>query len=249
MALWAKLKSSLSRAWVDRTRLKIADEDKVLFFIKDEGLQIQKLKVQNISIGGIGLLASDFPNAELSRNIEGELRIVSNNKPDNVSPSSTFKILASIVHKTETTVGLRFNSITPELEFALEQYFKVELLGSRLSLVDKKFLKTENDILPIWLTDGRSNEIYILAEKNGAISFHLSFLGHYVEGAKDKKIRVGQITNKVDSEDLNRYKASDLIEMSPKAEETSLRLARDFVSNARGIDAGIMAQVLLALKA
>ncbi|WP_448980043.1 hypothetical protein, partial [Klebsiella pneumoniae] len=94
------------------------------------------------------------------RNIEAELRIVSTIKNDHVPQASTFKLSATVVHITATTVGLRFNTISPDLQFALEQYFKAELLGSRLNLVDKKFLKAENGILPTWLTDGRANEIY-----------------------------------------------------------------------------------------
>ncbi len=249
MAFWAKLKSTLSRAWVDRTRLKVADHEKIFFFIKDEGLEIKKLTVQNISVGGIGLLASEFPNADLSRNIEAEMRIVSHARIENIPQSSTFKISATVVHITATTLGLRFSTVSPELEFALEQYFKAELLGTRLNLVDKKFLKAENDILPIWLTDGRANEIYILADKSGIINFHLGFLGHYIEGEKGKKLRVGQITESSDSERMNRYKGSELIDMNPQAEETSIRLARDFVTNAHGIEPLILEELLSMLKA
>ena len=249
MAFWTKLKSTLSRAWVERTRLKVADHDKIFFFIKDEGREIKKLTVQNISVGGIGLLASEFPNADLSRNIEAEMRIISHSRNENIPQSSTFKISATVVHMTATTVGLRFNMVSPELDFALEQYFKAELLGTRLNLVDKKYLKAENDILPIWLTDGRANEIYILADSSGIINFHLGFLGHYIEGEKGKKLRVGQITESNDSERMNKYKGSDLIDMSPKAEETSVRLARDFVLNANGIEPAVREELLSLLTA
>lgn len=233
---------------MDRTRLKVEDHEKIAFVIKDEGLQIQKLSVQNISVGGIGLLVSHFPNADLSRNIEAELRITSQTRAENIPLSSTFKISATVVHITATTVGLRFNTVSPELEFALEQYFKAELLGTRLNVVDKKFLKTENDILPIWLTDGRANEIYILADKTGILNFHLGFLGHYIEGEKGKKLRVGQITQSTNGERSNKYKGSELIDMTPKAELTSVRLARDFVANAKGIEASLLEELLGMLK-
>jgi hypothetical protein len=248
MAFWAKLKSTISGAWVDRTRLKIADHDKISFFIKDEAREIQKLNVQNISVGGIGLLREDFPNADLSRNIEAELRIVSTSKNDHTPNSSTFKIRATIVHISEKTVGLRFDMVTPEFEIALEQYFKAELLGSRLNMVDKKYLKAENNIFPTWLTDGRANEIYILADKSDVLSFHLAFLGHYIEGEKNKKLQVGQIADSSDSGKMNRYKESDIIAMAPKAQETSLRLARDFVLNAKGIEPVLIEQILSMLK-
>lgn len=244
MAFWAKLKATMTRAWVERSRLKIADEEKISFYIKDETRKIQKLKVQNISLGGIGLNRADFPNADLSRNIEAELRIESDKVSENVSSTASFKVLATIVHISETTVGLRFNMITPEFEMALEQYFKAELLGAKLNLVDKKYLKPENNILPIWLTDGRNNEIYILADKSGILNFHLNFMGHYVEGEKDKRVRVGHI---IQTEKSQINKGSDLISMDPQVHKSSLSLARDFVSNARGIETPIQNELLKML--
>ncbi len=248
MAFWTKLKTTLARAWVDRSlRLKIADPEKISFYIKDESLEIKKLNVQNISCGGIGLLMSDFPNAGLGRIIEAELKIISSIQSNNSQKYATFKVRATIVHVSETTVGLSFSQVSPEFENALDQYFKVELLGTKLNLVDKKFLRPENNIYPIWLTDGRDNEIYILADKDEIISFHLCFLGHYIEGDKNTSVRVGQIAEPMSEDTFKKYKSTDVIEMTPRAQQSSLRLARDFVTNAKGVSPDILQALLSRL--
>ena len=248
MVFWTKLKTTLARAWVDRSlRLRIADPEKISFYIKDESLEIKKLSVQNISSGGIGLLLADFPNAGLGRNIEAELRIMSSLQSNNTQKFATFKVHATIVHVNESTVGLSFSQVNPEFELALDQYFKAELLGTKLNLVDKKYLRPENNIIPLWLTDGRDNEIYILADKSGIISFHLCFLGHYVEGDKESAIRVGQIAATMSEDSIKKYKASDVIEMTPRAQQSSLRLARDFVTNAKAVPPEILKELLSKL--
>ncbi len=248
MAFWAKIQSTLARAWVERdNRLRIADPEKIFFHIKDESLEIKKLHVQNISTGGIGLLPSEFPNAGLGRSIEAELRIESNSSADESPKSSTFKVNAIIVHVGVATIGLRFSQVSSALEVALEQYFKAELLGTQLKVVDKKYLKAENDIIPLWLTDGRENEVYILADNAVILGFHLCFLGHYIEGDKTGAVRVGQITAPTNEDTNKGYTESEVIEMTPRVQQISLRLARDFVSNAKGIPPPLMKALLSRL--
>ncbi len=246
MSFWAKIQTTLARAWVERdNRLRVADHEKITFHIKDESLEIKKLRVQNISTGGVGLFPSEFPNAGLGRNIEAEIRISGGSHTNDVQRTATFKIHATIVHVGESTIGLRFTQVHHEFEAALDQYFKVELLASKLTLVDKRYLKAENDIIPLWLTDGRENEVYILADKTNILGFHLCFLGHYIEDDKAGGIRVGQITAPTPENTAPGYSSSEVIEMTPRAQQLSLRLARDFVSNVKGIPPDLM-RVLLS---
>ena len=247
MAFWAKIQSTLARAWVERdNRLRVADPEKITFHIKDESLEIKKLRVQNISTGGVGLLPSEFPNAGLGRNIEAEIRISGGSHGDS-QKSSTFKINATIVHVAESTIGLRFTQVSSAFEAALDQYFKAELIGTQLKIVDKRYLKAEGDILPLWLTDGRDNEIYILADNAVILGFHLCFMGHYIEGDKTGGVRVGQMTATTHEDTIRGYSESEVIEMTPRVQQISLRLARDFVSNAKGVPPELMKALISRL--
>jgi hypothetical protein len=234
MGFWKKIQDRLERLPTEREpRLRVHDQDKISFFI--EGRE-NKLKIENISSGGIAIPRAEISTAQLDQTILGEI-LVSEEK-------HAFPVEAKVVHLSSHTIGMSFDLKTKELAGALSQYFRAEMLGARLRLVDKKYLKTPQNGEPLWLTDGHENELYVVFNEAGILSFHMSFLGHYVEGSLNKRTLVGQLAAKTQDRKQNMQSESDLIIFNDDAREETLMLAREYVMNAAGIPAVRLEQLL-----
>ncbi len=234
MGFWKKIQDRLERLPVEREpRLRVLDQNKISFFI--EGRE-NKLKIENISSGGIAIPRAEISTAQIDQSILGQLSIA--------EEKESFAVEAKVVHLSTNIIGMSFKLQTRELTKALSQYFRAEMLGARLRLVDKKFLKTPQNGEPLWLTDGHDNELYVVFNQDGILNFNMSFLGHYIEGALNKRTLVGQLAAKTQDRKQNMQSESDLIVFNDDAREETLKLAREYVMNAAGIPAVTLEQLL-----
>ena len=235
MSWWQKLQGKKSRLAVEReARLRVIDQNKVSFLIKPN----QNVEIQNISSGGIAIPRTTLFNAEVGQIISGEL---------NFLKRQSFNLQAKVAHLSSSTIGMSFNEQTAELAIALNQFFRAEMVGARLRLVDKKYLKVPQNGEPLWLTDGQENELYVVFDQSGILSFHMTFLGHYVEGGPDKKLVVGQVAKGSEDRKQNMQAESELITFNDSARASTLQLAREYVMNAAGIPAARLEQLLKLL--
>jgi hypothetical protein len=233
MGIWKKIQDRLERLPVEReARLRVLDQDKISFFI--EGRE-NRLKIENISSGGIAIPRSEISTAQIDQIISGQILI---------SDEEAFALEAKVVHLSTYIIGMSFRLETRELSKNLAQYFRAEMIGARLRLVDKKYLQTPQNGEPMWLTDGHDNELYVVFNKEGILNFHMSFLGHYIEGSMGKRTLVGQLAAKTQDRKQNMQSESDLIIFNDDAREETLKLAREYVMNAAGIPAGRLEQLL-----
>ena len=106
----------------------------------------------------------------------------------------------------------------------------MEICGLQLKKIDPKFLKQVPNGQIVWFTDGNANEVYFLMDKNGVQEFHLTFLGNYVEGGRNKALRAGYVVEEFDVKQTT-HKGSDLLEMGPGIENEVLFLGIQLVEN------------------
>ena len=196
----------------------------------------RKLLLSNISSGGFGVLdhGGVYSPNEI---IPGVLEIDKN----------AFELQAQVRHITPRFAGLEFVKPQRTLVEAIENFFRLEFVALRLRLVDPAYLQTDPRGRVVWLTDGQQNEVHAIVGKNGLIEFHLSFLGHHVQGTTDKGVRIGSIS---ESEATTPgHKGATLIVENAFAAKDILRLALIFVSHASDVPEHVRKLIVERIKA
>lgn len=205
-------------------RILLQPLHRITFREKESG---QHLGLGNLSGGGMGLLHQNDPRLRLDATIGGLLTI----------DKDEFEIEARVRHIGSVLAGCEFRNAhdpsDPErvrLRRSIENYFRVEILALNLRPVDPAYLKQDPRGATHWLTDGRQNEVYCVTDSEGVVAFHLSFLGHYVEGARGKATSGGAIVE-TSTEERPGHKGSALLDLSRHLDPETRALAKSFVQN------------------
>lgn len=160
-------------------RVRLTEKHQVKF-IHSSG---RELPLANVSIKGMAVCREQNDGYAAGNNILGKMLV------DNDS----FNVDAKIRFVSNAVAGCEFMGETIGLRQAIERYFRVEILGLNLRPVDKAFLKPDPAGEVSWFTDGRQNEVYCVTDDDGIVSFHISFLGNYIEGGRTKPLCSGYI--------------------------------------------------------
>lgn len=208
-----------------RPRVRITALHRILFQWAKSGSE-QPTALGNISTQGMGLLRADAPDAARGEWVEGRL-IVSNDE---------FRVSGEVRHLSDSIVGCRFNGSFDELSLAIERYFRIEICALRLKQVDEAYLKKDPAGRVSWFTDGRQNEVYFVTDDSGIRSFHVSFLGNYIEGGRGKLLRCGHIIEDAPDQ-ATKHKGSALLDLSPETSDEVLKMSHLLIANLEKIPA------------
>jgi hypothetical protein len=222
MSLFKKLfkketpKETISRA----VRVALSPLHRILFHRKTD-TSVQEEKVGNVSKTGMGIVYHPGLDA-LSPGIRvtGELEL----------DGKGFEVEAEVRHITRNILGCRFIGEPTELALAVQEYLRGEILGLSLQPVGVENLAQPDEGTPEWYTDGDNNELYFVKSPEGILSFHITFLGSYLEGGVDKKLRFGYIVNEGEGESV-LYKGSNLIHFEPEIPGGTDELAATIIQN------------------
>jgi hypothetical protein len=188
------------------------------------------LDVANISSGGMAIFHREDSLFQVGGQVRG---IISIDKDE-------FAIEARIRHIFGILVGCQFNHIAKQelpndeytrLKRAVENYFRIEVLALSLHPVSPAFLKHDERGVSHWVTDGRQNEIFAVMDEKGMVTFHLSFVGHYVEGGRGCALQAGLVHERGHHERPG-HKVAAMLDLSRAPDAETLRLALSFVQNA-----------------
>jgi hypothetical protein len=140
--------------------------------------QPSNFHVANISIGGLGILVegSDHP---IGQAFDATLRI----------GKESFSIRLLERYKNSSFMGCQFENPTPELRAAIERYFEVEVLATRLSRVETNQGERANKVI---FFHGKNNCELLINERDDQISyFNVIVLGNSIEVIPEKGVAVG----------------------------------------------------------
>jgi hypothetical protein len=213
IAGWDKVIKKQQREFVDRQpRFSIRPLHRVVFHCQLENKR-HLLTVSNISKSGIGLLRRQFHDVEIGTTLQGEVEINGNG----------FPIEALVRHRTESVIGCQFKGSLSELSQAVHEYFRIEILALMLNPVSEAYLKPVSSGRAAWFTDGQHNELYFVFDDRGILKFHLSFLGNYIEGGREDRVRCGYIIED-SSAGMNKYKGPPILDLKDSASAEMLQL-------------------------
>ncbi|MCM2281047.1 MAG: hypothetical protein NDI61_04290 [Bdellovibrionaceae bacterium] len=193
-----------------------------------------QVPISNVSTRGMGLLRPQLGELNVGDGLKGELEINQN----------VFGIEGLVRHLSEAVVGCEFMGPMDDLGRAVEEYFRIEICGLKLNRVDETFLKKDPAGKVAWFTDGGQNEVYFVSDRDGILSFHVSFLGNYIEGGRSKILRCGHIID--EAPNATKHKGSNLLDLAPDVSEEVLKLGHLLVDNVEKMPAE-QAQMLKAL--
>lgn len=220
MSFLKRLFSGNKPAQVPRApRIKVGVLHRVAFR-PTPGREGSPLLLSNISTRGMGLLRRG-DTISVGQKLKGNLEI---NK-------ESFDLEAEVKHQTAMTLGCEFQGSFDAVSRAVEEYFKLEICALKLNKVDEAYLKRDPAGQVTWFTDGKQNEVYLVSDSNGVASFHLSFLGNYVEGGRGKVLRAGHIVE----DDRMNYRGSDMLELTADVSDQILAHGRTLVANVGGL--------------
>lgn len=199
--------------------------------------QKQEWKVGNISTTGAGLLIDKTSGPPVGQNLNGQLEIEGKRHP----------IETEVRHHTGKILGCRFLGEFAAIRQAIEGYLNAEILALKMNRIDPSILAPHPAGQVHWFTDGRANEVHYVMKESDLVSFHISFLGSYLEGAPDGDIRFGQIVDERNNVKPG-HKSSNLIEFFNELPDEAVPLAIRIISNLQGISESERELLLRCLK-
>lgn len=227
MSFLKKLFGGDSKADRDRVarqpRVKIGPLHRIEFVPKGK----PRVRLSNVSTQGMGLMRADLEGAQAGDAIAGDLKVGERSYP----------VSATVRHASSVVIGCQFADVAQPLARAIEDYFKIEILGLKLRRMNPQYMKADPEGAPSWYTDGGSNELYFVSSGGAIRRFHMSILGNYVEGGEKKPVRTGHVLDERE-EGARIAKAASLVDLSPEASRQAIELARQLIRNVEELEAG-----------
>ncbi len=188
------------------------------------------LELANISSGGMAIFHREDPALKVDGQLRGIISIDKDEFAIEARIRHIFGILAGCQFGNESDQGLPKDEYT-RLKRAVENYFRIEVLALSLHPVSAAFMKKDERGISHWVTDGRQNEVYCVMDGQGMVVFHLSFVGHYVEGGRGVPLQAGLVHER-GHHDGPGHKVAAMLDLSREPAAETLRLALTFVQNA-----------------
>lgn len=192
----------------------------------------------NISTKGMGILFDSTGKFKLGDDWGGKLSI----------NESAFDVEGKVRHVSPTMTGFEFTSPTIPLRDHIREYLKVEISAVQLRPVAEAYLKPDPRGRINWFTDGKQNEFYAISDDKGLVAFHMSFLGHYLEGARGERVRGGMVRDDGDSEETSHHKSSDLVDLGSELAPDLAQLAARFLQNIEKLSPDLRNDVLRSIQ-
>lgn len=195
---------SLFRQWIFRSpRIWIRSSHKIYLRCR-RGSSWIEFNVVNVSTEGVCLVHLGPAGYVVGVHLHGEL----------ILENRTYVTELDVVWTKYSFLGCRFSGDSGGLQAAIREYFRVELLGLKLSPINRKFLKTDHRGEVYWYSDGIDNELYFVvkdADTHGIqiVYFAMSFWGHFLEWSPNHLLGYGIIESR--GEPLGLAKYSDVI--------------------------------------
>ncbi len=196
------------------------------------------LELNNISTGGMAICRDDHEGVWQKDGVVSGLLKVDRDE---------FPVSARVRHVTQLIAGCEFVDPPAGLTHAIEAYLRVEILALNLRKVDPGYMKKDARGEALWFTDGRQNELFCVVDASGLVAYHVSFLGNYFEGGRDKKVKGGLINE--DAEESRQHKGSALIDMNRALSPEMVRLAKSFVQNVEQLPLAVRESIAAHLEA
>lgn len=217
-------------------RVSLTPLHRIVFIEKARGV---KAHLTNISTTGFAVLRSDIESSTgsssgsssgLSQESEAKWTLGETHSGAIAIEKNEFEVELRVRHLSSVLAGCEFTgteNIT--LKRAIEVYLRIEILALTLRKVNDAYIKPDPRGKSHWYTDGRQNEVFIVVDEEGVVSFNMSFLGNYVEGNRGQAPRVGSLSDEGITE--KGQKGSTLIEVSRRPTGNTLNLALTFIRN------------------
>lgn len=211
-------------------RVALTPLHRIVFMPMEDKLPHGGAKVANISTTGMAILRGVTGKMETGDHLDLNWVLDGTCKGIVVIDKEVFDVVLHVRHLSPIIAGCEFQETeNMVLKRAIEAYLRVEILALTLRKVNEAYIKPDPRGKSYWFTDGRQNELFVVVDNEGVLSYHMSFLGHYVEGGRDQSPRVGGLND----QGVTPFgqKGATLIEVSRKPSGNILNLALTFVRN------------------
>lgn len=231
---WFGLAGSSDRQQVQRAqRVRLKPLHQVVF-VEKRG---DAVGVVNISTSGMALAATDLTKAvgkttvAAGNELSGRIRFGSDDAETRFS----------IVHVGDEIIGCRFVEPAAALTGRIQSYLEYELKAISVRRIRSDVLAQQPGVEQLWFTDGVANELFVSRAGDEIRHFHISFLGHYVEGGTDSRLRFGIVLAPNASGAL--YKGSDLIRYVDTIDDQLSVLMHRFLEAIPELDSTLREQI------
>ena len=178
-------------------------------------------KIVNISVGGIGFLASNEEPKSDAKAIPVQLNI----------EASKFKTELEIVHRENGILGCQFIEPSPQLVGAIEDYFMTELAAMKVSMVETKGEDGPNGKTIFFR--GQNNCELLLQEIEGRLQhFNVILFGNYLEGDGKGNLCIGK---KIDDLGVAVPMGVQLFRPAPQADQHLIESVVRFIDGVEGL--------------
>lgn len=194
-----------------------------------------KCGLGNISTTGMAVFRDANDGWHIGDLVHGVLRI----------DKAEFSVSATIRHISPRVAGFEFKEPSLTVVRAIEGYLRVEILALSLRRVDPAYMKKDPRGETHWFTDGRQNELFYVADARGVVSFHMTFMGNYIEGGRDRALKGGVVN---ESEDEQMHKGAALVDVSRKLSPEMSAIAITYVQHIEALPANLRTEIATKLQ-
>ncbi len=187
-----------------------------------EGSLRKTVRVANISVYGLGLVRDDTMAWPATGEVlHGILTLQKTQTP----------LKLKIRHHAPRVVGCEFMEAPAPLRNQILSFFEVELAGVEMIKVRSDLLQKPPKGEPHWYRGGDQAELYFVTLQDQIESFHMSFLGWYLQASERESLRMGRVMDDDSvAKDRPAYKPSDLIRFEPLSDPVLNAAARLILS-------------------
>jgi hypothetical protein len=158
--LFGKLKNkTANRVHVDRAARVRVNELHDLEFVASQPKFSAPLKIENISLSGLGLILPDDTDFASLTTIVGHLSIKGQSLPLNLN----------VVRFNGDHVGAKIENPAPEYALALQKYFEFEIAALHLRAARADYLKSVPNGMPHWYQGSNNCDLSYVSNGNDVV--------------------------------------------------------------------------------
>lgn len=186
-----------------------------------------KCGLSNLSTTGMAVFRDPTDGWHIGDLVHGVLRV----------DREEFSVSGMIRHISSTVAGFEFQNPPMAVVRAIESYLRVEILALSLRRVDPAYMKKDPRGDTHWFTDGRQNELFAVVDTKGVVAFHMTFMGNYIEGGRDRALKGGVVNEQDDftADQAQSHKGSALVDVSRKLPAEMAALAVTYVQHVEAL--------------
>ena len=220
---FGKLKTkTANRVFVNRApRVRLNYLHDMEFFSKSPSF-VEPLKIDNVSLTGMGLYVPKDADVTSLTEMKGELKFAG------VSHSLHLKI----VRFNGDRVGAAIQNSLPEFQQALQKYFESELSALDLRATRADYLKSVSNGTPHWYQGSNNCDLSYVSNGNEVVEFALTAFGNHLEGGTGRPLRFSEVAPQ---DHVFGHKGADLLNTQRTVEPEMLILAQRVINAVDGL--------------